>query len=71
MKYIRLLLSLVVLTSLSFVVSAQTDAQKPQSDSQKAFDKLKTLAGPWEGRVTTTPSEPPWETCLSWTFLCA
>lgn len=58
MKYIRLLLSLLVLTSLSFVVSAQTDAQKPQSDSQKAFDKLKTLAGPWEGRVTTTPSEP-------------
>jgi hypothetical protein len=58
MKYQRLLLSLIVLTSLSFVVSAQTDAQKPQSDSQKSFDKLKTLAGPWEGRVTTTPSEP-------------
>lgn len=58
MKYIRLLLSLAVLTSLSSVVFGQTDAQKPASDSQKAFEKLKTLAGPWEGRVATTPSEP-------------
>jgi hypothetical protein len=58
MKYLRSLLSVVILTSLSVVVFAQTDAQKPPSDSQKAFDKLKTLAGPWEGRVTTVPSEP-------------
>jgi hypothetical protein len=26
-----------------------------QSDAQKSFDKLKTLAGSWEGHVTTVP----------------
>jgi hypothetical protein len=29
-----------------------------QSDAQKSFDKLKTLAGSWEGRVTTLPQAP-------------
>jgi len=29
-----------------------------QSDAQKSFDQLKTLAGSWEGRVTTDPPEP-------------
>jgi len=29
-----------------------------QSDAQKSFDELKTLAGTWEGRVTTVPPEP-------------
>ncbi len=29
-----------------------------QSDAQKSFDKMKTLAGSWEGRVTTVPSHP-------------
>jgi hypothetical protein len=28
-----------------------------QSDAQKSFDKLKTLAGSWEGRVTTLPQQ--------------
>src|SRR5271156_6214972 len=31
------------------------DAQK--SEAQVSFDKLKTLAGSWEGRVTTFPSQ--------------
>ena len=26
-----------------------------QSDAQKSFDKIKTLAGTWEGKVTTDP----------------
>jgi hypothetical protein len=58
MKYLRAMLSVVALLSLSTVALAQSDAQKPPSDSQKAFDKLKTLAGSWEGRVTTLPPQP-------------
>ena len=47
MKSLRFVLS-VVLMSLSTVAFAQSDAQK-------SFDQLKTLAGSWEGHVTTTP----------------
>ena len=58
MKYVRSILSVVALMSLSTVVFAQSDAQKVPSDSQKAYDKLKTLAGSWQGRVTTLPPQP-------------
>ena len=58
MKYFRSMLSVVALMSLSAVMLAQSDAQKAPTDSQKAFDKLKTLAGSWEGRVTTAPPQP-------------
>src|SRR3989475_12887291 len=50
MKSLRLVLSVVVLMSLSTVAFAQSDAQK-------SFDKLKTLAGSWEGHVTTVPQK--------------
>lgn len=50
MNYPRFMLP-VVLISLCAVAFAQTDAQK-------SFDKLKTLAGSWEGRVTTVPPQP-------------
>jgi hypothetical protein len=50
MKSLRFVLP-VVLLSLSAVTFAQSDAQK-------SFDKLKTLAGSWEGRVTTLPVQP-------------
>src|SRR5580704_15355316 len=40
----------VVLLSLSAVALAQSDAQK-------SFDKLKTLAGSWEGHVATLPMQ--------------
>jgi hypothetical protein len=43
MRSLRLILS-VVLLSLSTVAFAQSDAQK-------SFDKLKTLAGSWEGSM--------------------
>src|SRR5882672_4212634 len=46
----RLMLSVVVLMFLSTVAFAQSDAQK-------SFDKLKTLAGAWEGHVTTLPPQ--------------
>ena len=51
MKSLRSLLSLVVLLSLSTVVLAQSDAQK-------SFDKLKSIAGSWEGTITTVPPAP-------------
>lgn len=47
MKSLRIVLA-VALVSLATVALAQSDAQK-------SFDKMKTLAGTWEGRVTTDP----------------
>jgi hypothetical protein len=47
MKSIRFLLSFVLL-SLTTVTFAQSDAQK-------SFDKLKTLAGSWEGTLEGKP----------------
>ena len=55
MTSVVVVMSAVVLISLSTVGLAQSDAQK--SDAQKSFDKLKTLAGSWEGHVTTVPPE--------------
>jgi hypothetical protein len=40
----------VALMSLSSLAFAQ-------SDRQKSFDKMKTLAGTWEGHVTTVPQQ--------------
>ncbi len=58
MKSLSLMLS-VVLMAMSTVAFAQTDSQKAvaQSDAQKSFDKLKTLAGSWQGRLTTDPHQ--------------
>jgi hypothetical protein len=60
MKSIRFILP-VVLMSLSTVAFAQSEAHKmdapktpaPKSEAQISFDTLKTLAGDWEGPVTT------------------
>ena len=62
MKSLRPRLS-VVLMLLFTVAFAQSDAQKPSaapapSDAQKAFEKLKTVAGSWVGQLTTFPQEP-------------
>ncbi len=50
MKFLRFIFTAIALGSLSGVALAQSDAQK-------SFDKLKTLAGTWAGRVTTNPAE--------------
>jgi len=52
MKSIRVMLSLVLLMSLTSVL-AQTGPQKaqPQTDAEKSFALLKSLAGTWEGPV--------------------
>ena len=49
MKTLRLLFAVAVI-SITTVAFAQSDAQK-------SFDKLKTLDGPWEGKMTTAPAE--------------
>lgn len=54
MKSLRWML-FAVLISISAVAFAQSDTQK--SDAQQTFDKLKTLAGSWEGHVTTVPKD--------------
>ncbi|HTZ98294.1 MAG TPA: hypothetical protein VMB18_17955 [Terriglobales bacterium] len=38
-------------------VMAVCTAAFAQSDSQKAFDQLKTLAGTWQGQATMTPAD--------------
>jgi hypothetical protein len=50
MRLSRILLPFVVVT-LSALAFAQSDAQK-------SFDQLKTLAGSWEGHITTFPADP-------------
>jgi hypothetical protein len=51
--------------SVVFVLIAATafaaDAAATQSDAQKSFAKLKTLAGSWEGPVTTIPLQAEME----------
>jgi hypothetical protein len=44
-----------VLTILLVLLSSGAFAQ---TDAQKSFEKLKTLSGTWEGRVTTNPQDP-------------
>jgi hypothetical protein len=58
MKYIRLMMSVVVLMMFSAVVFGQADAPKTPTEAQKAFDKLKTLAGSWEATLKTIPPTP-------------
>jgi hypothetical protein len=41
-----------------FVLMLLSTVALGQSDAQKSFDKLKTLAGAWEGPVTVEPPSP-------------
>ena len=57
MKSARMLL-IAALTLLATGAFAQSEAQKTaappvQSDAQKSFEKMKTLAGAWQGPVST------------------
>jgi hypothetical protein len=42
----------VLFVLIATVAFAQSDTK---SDAQKSFDRMKTLAGSWEGRVSTVP----------------
>lgn len=44
--------------TLSAVLLALSTAALAQSDAQKSFDTIKTLAGDWEGPVTVVPPMP-------------
>lgn len=65
MKSLCFVLAAVSMSPMAF---AQTEAQEPMAHSemktpapteaQKAFDKLKTLAGPWEGHLNVVPPVP-------------
>ena len=50
--------------SVLFVLMSLCTLTFAQSDAQKSFDKLKTLAGSWEGRVTSVPLNPDIENKL-------
>ena len=58
MKALRFML-FGVLMSVSTVAFAQSATQKPlpQSDAEKSFAVLKSLAGSWQGPVTVTPPQ--------------
>jgi hypothetical protein len=63
MKSLRFVMFLVLL-SLASVAFAQMDMPKTgaqKTDAQKSFDLMKTLAGSWDGRVTTVPQRPEME----------
>ena len=47
-----------VRSSWWLVVFALSTVAFAQSDGQKSFDKMKTIAGEWEGTVTVTPPMP-------------
>jgi hypothetical protein len=51
-------IALSVLFVLTVATAFAQDAASAHSDAQKSFDKLKTLAGSWEGQVTTVPASP-------------
>jgi len=59
MRFIRFTISAGLLT-FAMVAFAQADATQkhPQSDAQKSFEQLKTLAGTWEGTLSTIPPTP-------------
>ncbi|HEY4904949.1 MAG TPA: hypothetical protein VIH89_15860 [Candidatus Sulfotelmatobacter sp.] len=51
-------IALSVLFVLIVAAAFAADTAATQSDAQKSFDTLKTLAGSWEGHVTTVPLAP-------------
>jgi len=57
-----LFFALISLPSLAFAQTAththEPSGQPVTVEAQKAFDKLKTLAGSWAGQLTTTPGVP-------------
>ncbi len=42
----------------TFLALLLTTTAVAQSDAQKSFDRMKTLSGTWDGKVTVTPPDP-------------
>jgi hypothetical protein len=59
---LTLFIALMWLPSLAYAQGAthqhEAEAVTPAPETKKAFDRLKTLAGSWAGRLTTTPAAP-------------
>jgi hypothetical protein len=66
MKSLRFLLSAAVLL---LAMSLAPTAALAQSDAQKSFTQLKTLAGVWKGSITTTPPMPEMDGKAMWVTL--
>lgn len=49
---------LISLSTAAFARSDEPKSDVQKTDSQKSFEKLKALAGPWEGPVTVDPPMP-------------
>lgn len=60
MKSLRFVLSIVMLTACAAAYAQSPGKPVAISDGQKAFDLMKTLAGNWQGPVTT--DSPAWST---------
>ena len=61
MRLLRFLLPVVLMTLCAVALA--------QSDAQKSFDELKTLAGVWKGTVTANPPQPDWDNKPVWASL--
>jgi len=48
----------ISLVFIPICVPASAEPSAPKSDAQKSFDLLKTLAGTWQGPVSTEPAQP-------------
>jgi hypothetical protein len=53
-----LVAALMSVSTLAFAQMDEKMSGAQPSDAQKSFDKLKALAGSWEGTVTTQPPTP-------------
>jgi len=69
MKSLRFMLS-AVLMSITTVAFAQSSGPSlPPPEARESFEKLKTLAGTWQGPVTVTPPHPEWSNKPVWVSL--
>jgi hypothetical protein len=54
----KLRIALCVFVVLIAATALAADTTSAQPEAQKSFDKLKTLAGSWDGKVTSIPPDP-------------
>lgn len=55
MKRLTLIICCVAITGSAF---SQGSPKTTSADAQRAFETIKTLAGSWQGRLSTTPKTP-------------
>lgn len=57
MKFLRFGLTILLIAATT-AFAQNTPPKAPPSDAQISFEKMKSLAGTWEGKITTTPPAP-------------